>query len=214
MPKQGTERKIKPGGTPPKPFRTVDATYRSRLPHQVKAIRSALDPQVSRSGAAPVRVKLLSRAAAKSHRPEHLFSRNSCPIIGAGRLGELFVKASAEGLERLASDISSNESDRMVKELSCVEVIEPITPAFRRAGLEASDILRHSPRGSKGFLTRVRLFDFGAGDQDRLVADFRALCERRAMGVKSGGYSPASFTYEVECESAEDVESLARTIGV
>ena len=35
MPKQGTERRIPPGGTPPKPFRTVDAKYRSHLSNQV-----------------------------------------------------------------------------------------------------------------------------------------------------------------------------------
>ena len=169
MPKQGTERKIKPGGTPPKPFRTVDGTYRSRLSHQVKAIRSAIEPQVSRSGAAPVRVKLLSKAAAKSHRPEHLFSRQSCPIIGAGRLGELFVKATPQGLERLAEIIESNESDRITKELSCVDTIEPVTPAFRRGGVEARDVLRRSPRGKDGFVMRVRLFNFGAdGNQPRL----------------------------------------------
>ena len=40
-----------------------------------------------------MRVKLLSQAAAKSHRPEHLFSPQSCPIVGGGSLGELFVKA-------------------------------------------------------------------------------------------------------------------------
>lgn len=31
MPKQGTERKVTGGGTPPKPFREVDTAYRKRL---------------------------------------------------------------------------------------------------------------------------------------------------------------------------------------
>jgi len=215
MPKQGTERKIKPGGTPPKPFRTVDATYRSRLSHQVKAIRSAIEPQVSRSGAAPVRVKLLSKAAAKSHRPEHLFSHQSCPIIGAGRLGELFVKATPQGLENLAEIIETNESDRITKELSCVDTIEPVTPAFRRGGVEARDVLRRSPRGKDGFVTRVRLFNFGAdGNQPRLVEDFESACRRRDIRVTRGGYADTTFTYEVECRSVDDVEAVSRVIGV
>src|SRR5437867_3156637 len=108
MPKQGTERKIQPGGAPPKPFRTVDTEYRRRLSNQVSAIRHAILPQVRRTGAAPVRVKLLAKAAAKSHRPEQLFSDSSCPIIGAGRLGELFIKATPEGLERLGVIIERN----------------------------------------------------------------------------------------------------------
>src|SRR5271154_816380 len=147
MPKQGTERKVPGGGPPPKPFRPVDAKYRARLSTQVSAIRTAIVPQVRTAGAAPVRVKLLSKAAAKSHRPENLFSPQSCPIVGAGRLGELFVKATPEGLDRLAEIIESNHSERITKELSCVEAIEPITPAYRRGGLEAKDVLRRSPRG-------------------------------------------------------------------
>ena len=93
MPKQGTERKVPGGGTPPKPFRPVDAKYRASLSSQVSAIRNAIVPQIKTAGAAPVRVKLLSQAATKSHRPEHLFSPQSCPIVGGGSLGELFVKA-------------------------------------------------------------------------------------------------------------------------
>src|ERR1039458_226184 len=97
MPKQYAERKIPSGGTAPKPFRTVDAKYRARLSTQVSALRTAIIPQVRRTGVAPVRVKLISKAAAKSHRPENLFSPQSCPIIGAGRLGELFVKRRRKG---------------------------------------------------------------------------------------------------------------------
>src|SRR5882672_11081618 len=93
MPKQGTERRIQTGGTPPKMFRNVDRQYRTRLSHQVTAMRQALIPQIRRTGTAPIRVKLLSSASAKSHRPEHLFANDSCPIIGAGRLGEIFLKA-------------------------------------------------------------------------------------------------------------------------
>ena len=69
--------------------------------------------------------------------------------------------------------IEHNASDQMTKELSCVETIEPVTPAYRRSGLEAADVLRHSPRGKKGFVTRVGLFNFGADrDQPKLVEDF------------------------------------------
>jgi serine protease AprX len=216
MPKQGTERKVSGGGAPPKPFRPVDARYRARLSSQVSAIRTAIVPQVRTAGAAPVRVKLLAKAAAKSHRPENLFSAQSCPIVGAGRLGELFVKATPEGLDRLTEFIERNTTDRMTKELSCVETIEPVTPAFRRSGLEARDVLRRSPRGKQGFITRVGLFNFGAdSDQPRLVEDFESTCRRRDIPVlKNRGYSPSSFTYEIECRNVEDVEALSRVIGV
>ncbi|MEX2170729.1 MAG: S8 family serine peptidase [Pirellulales bacterium] len=216
MPKQGTERKVTGGGAPPKPFRDVDTKYRKHLSSQVLAIRTAIVPQIRTAGAAPVRVKLIPKAAAKSHRPEHLFSPQSCPIIGAGRLGELFVKATSDGLGRLIDIIENNDTDRMTKELSCVETIEPVTAAYRRSGLDAGDVLRRSPRGKRGFVTRVRLFNFGAdSDQDGLVADFQTACKKNEIKLRSNrGYSPASFTYEIQCRNVADVAALSRVIGV
>ncbi len=111
MPKQYTERNVPGGGTPPRPFRPVDQRYRASLSSQVSAIRTAIVPQIRTAGAAPVRVKLVSKAAAKSHRPEHLFSAQSCPIVSGGGLGELFVKATPEGLDRLTEIIERNTSD-------------------------------------------------------------------------------------------------------
>lgn len=215
MPKQGQESRVKGGGAPPTPFRTVDSKYRSHLNNQVAALRRAIIPQVARTGGAAVRVKLLTQAVAKSHRPEHLFSPQSCPIIGAGKLGELFVKATPKGLDRLSSTIQSNASEVIMKELSCVESIEPVTPVFRRNGLESIDVLRRSPRGKSGFVTRVRLFSFGMDqDQTRLVEDFESTCKQRQVKISNAGYSRSSFTYEVECRSAEDVEALSRVVGV
>ena len=215
MPKQYTERKVPGGGPPPKPFRPVDQKYRASLSSQVSAIRTAITPQIRTAGAAPVRVKLVSKAAAKSHRPEHLFSAQSCPIVSGGSLGELFVKATPEGLSRLTDIIEHNDSDRMTKELSCVETIEPVTPSYRRSGLEAADLLRNSPRGKYGFVTRVGLFNFGPDrDQPKLVADLEAACKRRGIALSTRGYSLSSFTYEAECRTVEDVEALSRVVGV
>jgi hypothetical protein len=215
LPNQGKERKNPVGGSPPKPFRTVDARFRQTLSTQISAIRAAVLPQIGRTGSAPIRVRLLSKAAAKSHRPEHLFSLTSCPIIGAGKLGELFVKATSEGLDRLEGAIRENEADRIVKELSTVESIEPVTPASRRAGFSSLDILRHSPRGETGFITRVRLFDYGSDeDQLGLVKDFYATCAEAQIRISPKGYSTSSYVFEAECRSVEEVERLSRTIGV
>jgi hypothetical protein len=215
LPKQGTEKRVPGGGTPPKPFRPVDAAYRRSLIKQVSAIEEALLPQIKQTGAAPVRVKLLTKAAAKSHRPEQLFSSDTCPIVGAGHLGELFVKATHSGLARLAKAIESNQSDRVKKELSCIETIEAVTAVYRRKGYDSKDILRRSPRVKDGFMTRVRLFNFGVDkDQPKLVANFEEACGRRNISVSKAGYSPGSFVYGAECRSVEDVEALSRIVGV
>lgn len=214
--KQGTERKNKGGGGTPKPFRNVDSKYRKGLSNQVAALRDAIIPQIKTTGAVPVRVKLISKASAKSHRPDNLFSDQSCPIIGAGKLGELFIKATPKGLSRLDENIKSNKSPLMEKELSCIESIEPITPLYRRKGLEAKDILRTSPRrGARSFVARVRLFSFGAdGDQEKLVDNFKNTCKKHKIAVSHRGYSPHTFTYELECQNVKDIDALSHIVGV
>lgn len=214
LPKQGKEKIVPGGRSKSAPFVTVDADFRGRLRNEVIAVRQAIVHQVPRGGKAPARVRLRLKAAAKSHRPERLFSEASCPIIGAGRMGELFVKASPDGLSRLARTIKENRTQQIIKELSSVEVIEPITPQFRRQNLQPLEILKRSPRRRKGFLTRVRLFDFGGNDQDRVVEDFHENCQLRKLAVDQNGYPPTSQVFAVECQTVEDVEAVSRIVGV
>ncbi|MBF4483097.1 S8 family serine peptidase [Dehalococcoides mccartyi] len=215
MPKQGKEKKVPAGGTPPRPFRVVDDAYRKRLSNEVSAISEAVLPQVRQRVAIPLRVKILTKAVAKSHRPEQLFSSKTCPIVGAGRLGELFVKATAGGLENLTRTIESDRSQQVEKELSSVELIEAITPSYRRKGVESGDVLRRSPRGKNGFITRVRLFNFGEdNEQASLVTEFEEVCRKRDIRINTAGYSPDSFVYGAECHSVDDVDALSRIVGV
>ncbi|HTR00833.1 MAG TPA: S8 family peptidase [Candidatus Acidoferrum sp.] len=215
MRKQGVEKLVTGGGGKKEPFRSVDAEYRQRLANQVKAIRDAVMPLVEPEGAAPARVKLIHKATAKSHRPDDLFSLQTCPIVGAGRPGELFIKATTAGLERLENTISSNVSAQIVKQLSCIESIEPITPIFRRSGLTAADILRHSPRSKEGFTARIQLFNLGPDDhQDFLLKDFHATCTKSGISISSDGYSTSSMVFSAKCRTVDDIERLSKIIGV
>ena len=215
MPKQGTERRVPGGGSAPEPFRLVDVDYRLSLGNQVSAIQSAIGPQLRQTNVAPLRVKVIPEAIAKSHRPERLFSEDSCPIVGAGSLDELYVKATTGGLRRLAEVIANETSPRLVKEISSVDLIEPVTPQSRRQGERPEDLLKRSPRKSDGFLTRVQLFVFGTDEDDRLLTNqFDYLCERRGIKVDTRGYSAASRTYAVECRTVADVDALSRLVGV
>lgn len=215
MPKQGTERRVPGGGSPAKPFRDVTPEFRQSLATQLSAVRSAIAPQLDAVEAAPVRVKVLPKAAAKSHRPENLFSDKTCPIVGAGHLGELFIKATPRGLTKLSELIRTSDSERVVKEMSCIESIEAVTPALRRRGSSAVDILRRAPRRQNGFITRVSLFNMGpAEDHDSFVAMFEATCKDRDIALDQRGYSPGSMTYAARCRNEDDVETISKLIGV
>jgi serine protease AprX len=215
LPHQGVERRVAGGGSPPRPFRAVTREFRGRLANQVSAIRTAIRPAMARTGGAPVRVRLLSKAFAKSHRPETLFSDRTCPVIGAGRLGELFLKGTVDGLNALEEMMRSNMGDLVSKEISSIENIEPITAEFRRDGLAPEELLRRSPRKGNAFATQVQLFDFGPGrGQDALVRDFLSACEASAIQVGRGGYTESSYRFEADCRDVRAVETISNIIGV
>lgn len=85
LPNQGMQKKNKGGGGS-KLFRPVDQKYRQSLSNQITAIKKSIS--FNKIRVAPVRVKLVSKATAKSHRPDGIFSDETCPIVGSGSLGE------------------------------------------------------------------------------------------------------------------------------
>lgn len=213
MPKQGTEKPVKGGGGPKVPFRSVTAEYRASLSNQLTAAQQAVAPMLSEVGAAPVQVRVLPKAAAKSHRPDSVFNDKTCPIIGAGQLGELFIKVTAEGAQRLNELIATNTSDQVVKDLSGIQSIQAVTPVNRRVGLSAKEVLQRSPRRKGGFMTRVSLFDMGPGEgAAQVTINFEALCQQHGIALDRRGYSRG--TYAAECKSVDDVDVISRAIGV
>ena len=63
-------------------------------------------------------------------------------------------------------------------------------------------------------LYTIRLFDFGADEQEAVVNDLETFCRVRSLLMNGGGYNPQSFTYGVECKSEKDVEELSHVVGV
>lgn len=177
-------------------------------------VASAIRSTLERIGAAPARVRVISKAIAKTHRPDALFSIESCPIIGAGRLGELFIRMTPAGLDALMELIQSGDSKPVVKALSSIETIEPITPSYTRHNLDSTTLLRRCPRGEHGFLSRVRLFDLvSPGHQTRLDVELKATCARRGIRLTPAS-THSAYLYQAEVKSADDIEALSSVVGV
>ncbi|MBI4369152.1 MAG: S8 family peptidase [Elusimicrobia bacterium] len=213
LPRQGTERKVEPGGTPPKPFRTVTHLFRQSLSVRLNAVRENVR-SVGKLGVAPVRVRLIKEASAKSHRPESIFSSQTCPIIGAGKLGELFIKGTDAGLAKINKLVLEGNAANVKKEISTIETIEPVTPEFRRNGISPEDILRRSPKDGERFVLKVQLFEFGNEDQIRIYKDFVERCRAANIPIDQGGYSESSAYLRATCKDAAQVESLSKIVGV
>lgn len=215
LPRHGRERSVSGRGSRDQPFQPVDSEFRRSLGRQIVALRKAIVPLADRTGSVPARLNLHALAVAKSHRPRTLFSAKTCPIIGAGELGELFIKTTLDGLDVLANRIETGHSRQIVKELSTILTVKPITPAFRCRGRTARDILTDCPRRDRGFLARVCLFEFPEQyESDKIYAEFCETCRKNEIDFSPNGYSDSSLTYGVICRFSSDIEALANTIGV
>lgn len=215
LPRQAKERRVTGGGAPPKAFREVNQGFRQSLSTRIRTIDQAIKVSAKKIGGVPVRVKLIEKASAKSHRPEHLFTNRTCPIIGAGKLGELFVKATPDGLQQIDDFVLKNKSPQIVKELSTIDTIEPVSSGDRLYGLTPLDVLRFSPKFKGGFATKVQLFDFyNPEEQKKLVKDFEESCEKSKIKIDRQGYSENSQFYQAVCERVEQVEHLSKIVGV
>lgn len=215
LPNQAREKPVTGGGGSGDPFTPVTPDVRASFATRVNAISAALAPALDSLGVAPVRVQLVSQAYAKTHRPKRLLSENSCPIIGAGGMGELFIRATKGGLEELRKEFEGGQAKQLVKDISTIATIEPVTPLMRRRKRSPGEILTKSPRQGSGYLVRVRLFDFNQPwAQDRAVTAFRTFCEAQKIEVRAEGYTPESYTYGAVCRNAEQVEALSKLIQV
>lgn len=215
MPKQASERRIDSGWSKLEPFRSITVEYRTHLVNQVVTLREAIMPKLKKLGITPIRAQLIDNATAKSHRPNDMFSDKTCPIIGVGKLGELFLLATKDGLDNLEDYIKSKKTERALKEISCLEKIEPITPFFRRQGKDEVEILRLSPQKNNEYITRIRLFDTNnVSFQKKLYDDFSTTCHDNGIIISEKGYGYAKHVYQINCKSIHDIEILENIVGI
>ncbi len=132
---------------------------RDLLLSQIAEVRHQFQPVLTRSHGLPAvaRVILKEKAFAKSHRPEGLFSKNTCPIIGGETFGNLLVSVSAGGLKYLEQNIDQNKSDNISADISTIDRIEPYT-AGDAAGPLGIDGLSRTIVERKISMLKFRLF--------------------------------------------------------
>src|ERR1700693_5245013 len=110
-------------GGPGKVFGEVTSEFRQRLAAQVSEIRDQFATSFREFPSVPAvaRVRVREDAIAKSHRPTAIFTPQTCPIIGAEGLGDLLLRVTPDGLDRLAKKIEINTSQQAVANLSTLK---------------------------------------------------------------------------------------------
>jgi hypothetical protein len=160
----------------------------------------------------PMRVRLEKNALAKSHRPDDLFSSNTCPIIGVGAPGELFVQASTQGLNALKRKIKEGTSPSVVKAISTVRSISPFSESDRLRGMTADEVFARAcvPQGSARL--KVRLFECSSTVlEETKRRNFQAILQQNHIVAHLPPKCASQQTMVVECSSPQQVRVLAGT---
>lgn len=158
---------------------------------------------------AVVKVTLKEEAIAKSHRPSTLFSRTSCPIIGALGYGELLVSADKQGLETLKDRIENEEKEKIRANISSIERIEPYTSEHRAEKI-SPDQFEQVVRQNK---LKIRLFDHQDSRKNSAIIDeLKGIISSEEIKAELLSYGDKKL-YSVQC-SYSGYKKLTKFIGL
>ena len=96
------------------------------------------------------KVVMKEKAIAKTHKPNNLFNDNTCPMVGGGKLNEIYVKITPEGINNLEKEIKNTKAQSKKAEMTKIEKIEMYT---------SDDVLKINLKKIEGPL-KIKLFDY------------------------------------------------------
>lgn len=216
LPNQGKEKKTPGGGGEKTPFKSITPALRQSLATQLVAAQAEVEPLMDVTGVMPLKVLLIDKALAKSHVPDALFSEQTCPIIGVGRPCEMFVQGSTKGLNRVKSKITAGSSKEVLKAISTLKKIDPVTPKDRLNGTSHQAVYDAAPEGKEGKKRiKVTLFDYlGQASQRAKLNHFLSRISELHAEASRLGSSSNRDTFVVSCDDAEQVRQLSRILSV
>jgi len=215
MPKQGIEKKKPGGGVKPETFTPVTPAMRTRLAASLDPIEKLLASVPLRRPVVPLKAILTPKALAKSHWRDALFDEKSCPVIGAGKPGELFLRASHEGIQTLKRRILHGHGDQLQKEISAVKELRAFVAEDRLNGVAPAKLFSAAPDVRGRHPIKVKLFNYGNLDtQTSEVAGFESQIQGRALSFVRHSQYEKQDIYTVTCKSEADVGFLANVLSV
>ena len=201
------------GGT--KEFGDVSNEVREALDAQVHEVHQYFQASFRASPNLPcvARVILKPDALAKSHRPVELLDKASCPVIGTGGLGELFISASPSGLRDLSNQIRYLSTRVGKANISTIQKIAPFT-ADNALGRSGKSKLMDRIRSGTSHL-KFRLFRHHKDELDQTI--YQAFLDQlKLLGLRipdSIHYGSGLRIFKVSEVHEEMVEPLASFVG-
>lgn len=198
-----------------KPFAPVTEATRHKLVHGLDRAEQLLAHGSLQNRVVPLKAVLVAKALAKSHWQDALFDQRSCPVIGAGKPGELFLRGSRQGIGLLKKRIEHGNTLQTVKEISALKDLRPVEPADRLSGKSTRDLFAAAPVAHGRKAVKVKLFDYGDVDiQAHERAVFEAGLQSNAISFVRHPQYEGQDVYTATCKSEGDVGFLSGLLSV
>jgi hypothetical protein len=201
-------RVVKPQQWPP--FSPVTGEKRSGLADQMKTVKSHFATKFQDWGNVPAvaKVTLIPAAVAKTYRPTAIFDSTTCPIIGVGKLGELFVSVTPNGIAKVINRLMNNHGARAVAHISTIQSIEPfVAPSVEIQPLPRPIATRAAQQPANRL--RCRLFRHVGENAARSEQSFVQTAQRSGAGrVELMNYSEGVRIYCLHDLPADKVEAV------
>ncbi len=215
MPRQGVEKKKTGGGGKIVPFSSVTPRVRERLVAGLDSAEELLEHTPLQKPVVPLKATITSKALAKSHWDNALFDQRSCPVIGAGKPGELYLRGSRQGINILKKRIKHGSTLQIVKEISALRELRPLSPEDRLNGMTAAGLFAVAPDSYGRKPLKVKLFDYcDPATQASEVSAFEQRLQGRAISFIRHSQFKRQDIYTVTCKTEIEVEYLAKALSV
>lgn len=153
------------------------------------------------------KVVMKEKAIAKTHKPNNLFNDNTCPMVGGGKLNEIYVKITPEGINNLEKEIKNTKAQSKKAEMTKIEKIEMYT---------SDDVLKINLKKIEGPL-KIKLFDYKNDKQNEKNKEI-FLKKIKELGIDnqiSKVYSYKTMeVYSLKCNDINKIKQLSNYQGI
>lgn len=147
------------------------------------------------------------KAIAKTHKPNNLFNDTTCPMVGGGKLNEIYVKITPKGIDNLEKEIKNTKAQTKTAEMTKIEKIEMYT---------ADDALKINLNKIEGPL-KIKLFDYKDEKQNEKNRKI-FLKKIKELGINDEISKLDSYktmeVYSLKCNDINKIKQLSKYQGI
>lgn len=215
LPGQGRDRTVPGGGGKNEPFKEITPEFTNTILKTLDQAVQTIKAETTYLEIIPLQVFLEKKAYAKSHRPTDLFNERTCPIIGVGKLGELFLKATPNGIDKLKTKIKQKKSNNIRKSISTIKEINIVSSQRKMHGYNSKQLFDNSPliKGKKTL--KVSLFDY-RNDTENEVKDheFEAYLDSNNVNFEKCSQYHNRDIYKIQVKNENDISIVSKALMV